>query len=126
MSDFINRIVGDLGDKKRWKEYRTRVAALPDGYRTAVEVLERYLMRAGAQGYDASVQIWEDLVDLFERAAADATPIHDIVGDDPVGFADTFSANYGTKDWRTKERKRLVDGIARAEQQGPRSSKAPE
>jgi DNA-binding ferritin-like protein (Dps family) len=119
MSGFMDTIVGAPGEKKRWKHYRARVAALPGGYRTAVEAIERYLMRAGAQGHDASVQIWEDLVDLFEQAAADGTSIHDIVGDDPVGFADTFSANYGTKDWRAKERQRLLDTVARAEEEGP-------
>ena len=118
MSGFMDKVVGDLGEKKRWKQYRARIAALPDGYGTAAEAIERYLLRAGAQGYDASVQMWEDLADLFERAAADGTPIRAIVGDDPVGFAETCSANYGTKDWRAKERERLVDSIARAEDQG--------
>jgi len=61
------------------------------------------------------VRMWEDLADLFEQAAADRTPIRDIVGDDPVGFADAFASNYGTKDWRSRERKRLVDAIRRAE-----------
>lgn len=115
MSQFTNKIIGDLGEKKRWRQYKARVAALPGGYRTAAEGIERYLMRAGSQGYDASVQMWEDLVDLFEQAAADSTPIRDIVGDDPVGFADAFSANYGTTDWKARERQRLVDAITRAE-----------
>lgn len=118
MNDFIGKIVGDLGEKKRWRQYRGRVAALPGGYRTAVEGIERYLLHAGSQGYDASVQIWEDLADLFEQAAADGTPIRDIVGDDPVGFADTFSANYGTVDWRARERQRLQRAIDEAERMG--------
>ncbi|MBO9578029.1 MAG: DUF1048 domain-containing protein [Microbacteriaceae bacterium] len=112
---FIDKLVGDLGEKKRWKQYKARVAAMPAPYRTAVEGLERYMMIAGAQGYDASVQIWEDLADLFEQAAADGTAVRDVVGDDPVAFADDFAANYGSKDWRTKERQRLVETIERAE-----------
>lgn len=118
MSGITQKVVGDLAEKKRWRQYRARVAALPGGYRTAVEALERYLLHAGAQGYDASVGMWEDLIDLFEQAAADRTPIRDIVGDDPVGFADAFSANYGSKDWRTRERQRLVEAIAAAERAG--------
>lgn len=116
MSDFIEKVVGDLGEKKRWKQYKARVATLPGGYRIAAEGIERYLMHAGAQGYDASVQMWEDLVDLFEQAAADGTAIRDIVGDDPVEFAETFSANYGTKDWRARERRRLEKAIDEAEE----------
>ena len=33
----------------------------------------------------------EDLADLFEQAAADGTPIREIVGDDPVEFVEAFA-----------------------------------
>ena len=42
-----------------------------------------------------------------ERAAVDGIPIRDIVGDDPVEFADTFIRNYSDGQWINKERKRL-------------------
>ena len=38
--------------------------------------------------------MFEDLADLFERAAADGTPIREIVGEDPVEFVETFIQNY--------------------------------
>jgi len=112
VSGFIEKITGDLGEKQRWRQYRARVGAMPAPYRTAAASIERYLLHAGAQGTDASVQIWEDLADLFEQAAADGTPIRDIVGADPVAFADAFAANYGTKDWRAKAQQRLRTSIA--------------
>ena len=34
--------------------------------------------------------MFDDVADLFERAAADGTPIREIVGDDPVEFADAL------------------------------------
>lgn len=37
--------LGDLGDKRRWRQYRARVRALPTTYRTTVKALERYLDR---------------------------------------------------------------------------------
>lgn len=114
---FIDKIVGDLGEKKRWKQYRARVAALPDGYRTAVDGIQRYLFYAGSQGLDASVQLWEDLVELFEQAAADGTPVRDIVGENPVEFAEAFSSNYGKKDWRDREQRRLAETIREADRQ---------
>ncbi|MEA4945385.1 MAG: DUF1048 domain-containing protein [Propionicimonas sp.] len=119
MKNFIEIVTGDLGEKKRWRQYKARAAALPHPYRTTVAAIERYLLHAGSQGYDASMQLWEDLADLFERAAADHTPIRDIVGVDPVEFADTFASNYGTRDWRTREQRRLRSTIAEAEQGGP-------
>ena len=117
MSNVIDKVVGSMADKQQWRQYRSRVAALPAKYRAAVEGLERYMMRAGSQGYDASVQMWEDLVELFEQAASDGTPIRDIVGNDPVAFADAFSSNYGTTDWRSREKQRLQECIAQAEAQ---------
>jgi DNA-binding ferritin-like protein (Dps family) len=36
----------------------------------------------------------EDLADLFEQGAADGTPLRDVVGEDPVEFAEAFLANY--------------------------------
>ncbi len=114
----IEKIIGDLGQKRQWREYKARVKSLPDGYRTTVEALERYLSYFGAitKG-EILVTMLDDLADLFEQAVANETPIREIVGDDPVEFAETFLRNYSEGLWINKERKRLVDAIARAEAQ---------
>jgi DNA-binding ferritin-like protein (Dps family) len=111
----IEKVIGDFGDKRRWKEYRARVGALPLPYRTAVQALERYLLYFGATDGDIWLTAYEDLADLFERAAADGTPIREIVGGDPVDFAETFAANYGDAGWISKERRRLAETLERAE-----------
>ena len=56
----------------------------------------------------------EDLADLFERAAADETPIREIVGDDPVEFMEALVQNYAKGRWITRERNRLTSAIERA------------
>ena len=53
--------------------------------------------------------MFDDLADLFEQAAADGTPIREIVGDDPVEFAETFAQNYSKGGWIDKERERLTE-----------------
>jgi DNA-binding ferritin-like protein (Dps family) len=118
MSNFIEKIIGDFSEKRRWKEYKARVKALPAPYRTAAEGVERYVMYTGAitKG-DTLVRMLEDLADLFEQAAADQTPIRTIVGEDPVEFATEFLANYAEDAWVSKERKRLHETIARAEKE---------
>lgn len=40
-------------------------------------------MHFGALDGDNAASLFEDVADLFEAAAADGTPIRDIVGDDP-------------------------------------------
>lgn len=112
---FISKVIGD---KRRWREYKARVKALPENYRTAVEGIERYLMHFGPVDGDSAASVFEDVADLFERAAADGTPIRQIVGDDPVEFVDALVRNYSKGGYIDRERKRLTDAIARAEETG--------
>jgi DNA-binding ferritin-like protein (Dps family) len=107
---FISKVVGD---KRRWRAYRARVKQLPDNYRAAVDAIERYLMYFGVLDGESAASLFEDVADLFERAAADATPIRDIVGDDPVEFVDALVRNYAKGGYVDKERKRLTDAIDR-------------
>ncbi|WP_433775311.1 DUF1048 domain-containing protein [Microbacterium sp. gxy059] len=64
------------------------------------------------------MQAFEDLADLFEQASADGTPVREVVGDDPVDFAESFAANYGEAGWIGRERRRLNEAIDRAERRG--------
>jgi DNA-binding ferritin-like protein (Dps family) len=116
MTTFIEKIVGDLGDKRRWRQYKARVKSLPTTYRTTVQALERYLTYFGAitKGdvpMDVPMSMLGDLADLFEQAAADRTPIGAVVGDDPVAFAETFFGNYSDGQWINRERDRSVSAI---------------
>ena len=118
---WIEKVTGSFDDKKRWRAYKARKEQLPPAYRTAIDGIERYLMYAGSivKG-DVLMQMLEDLADLIEGAAADGTPVRDIVGDDPVEFADTFAQNYADGQWIAKERKRLTDAIDEAAEQPSR------
>ena len=115
ISDFTTKVVGD---KRRWRAYKARTRALPPNYRVAVEGVERYLMYFGAVDGDSAASLFEDVADLFERAAADGTPIHEIVGDDPVEFVEALVRNYDRGGYVTRERQRLMDTITQAEAMG--------
>ena len=109
-----------IGDKRRWRQYKARTRQLPASYRTAVDALERYLKYFGTGG--GGTAIYEDLIDLFEQSAADGTPIREIVGEDPVEFVEALVGNYEKGGYVTRERERLTDAIARAEEEeGSRS-----
>ncbi len=111
ISDFSSKVIGD---KRRWRHYRARVRALPETYRTAVDAIERYLMHFGAVDGDSAASIFEDVADLFEQAAADGTPIREIVGEDPVEFVEALIQNYEKGGYVAREQKRLIDAINRA------------
>ena len=112
ISDIATKVIGD---KRRWRAYKARVRQLPPNYRAAVDALERYLMFFGAADGDSAASMFEDLADLFEQAAADGTPIREIVGQDPVEFVEVFLENYAKGGWVTRERERLTSAIERAE-----------
>jgi DNA-binding ferritin-like protein (Dps family) len=109
-------VTGSLEQKKQYKQYKARVEALPEPYRTAAKALDRYVMTVGAMTDGESlVQMLSDSADLWERAAADGTPVRDIVGEDPSAFAQDFTAAYSGKQWIDKERERLNKAIDEAE-----------
>jgi DNA-binding ferritin-like protein (Dps family) len=116
ISKFITKVIGD---KRRWRQYQARTRQLPPSYRTAIEAVERYLMRSAIpESGDSFMAMFEDLADLFEQAGADGTPIREIVGDDPVEFAEAFLRNYSKPGWNTGERDRLSQTIERLEREG--------
>ena len=116
---FISRVIGP---KRRWWAYQARVRHLPPSYRAAVEALERYLMLFGRGDGAGWAEMLEDLADLFEQSAANATPIREIFGDDPTEFVETFVQNYPEAQWVTGERERLRNAMARAAGEGTRNN----
>lgn len=115
---WIEAITGSFEEKRRYREYRARMAALPGKYRTALEALDRYLMYFGgiADG-KTLVRMTTDLLELFEQSAADGTPIREVLGEDPIEFVETFMQNYAEGQWINKERTRFLGAIAAIERE---------
>jgi DNA-binding ferritin-like protein (Dps family) len=116
MANWIETITGSLEQKKQYKQYRGRIKALPEPYGTVAKALQRYFTYyGGVTDGETGVKMFDDLADLWERAAADGTPVRAIVGDDPVEFAETFAQAYAGERWIDKERARLIRAIEDAE-----------
>ena len=113
---WIELATGSLEQKKQYKRYKARIEALPKPYGAAAKALQRYFMvYGGITDGETAVKMFDDFADLWERAAADGTPVRAIVGDDPVEFAETFAQAYTGKQWIDKERARLTKAIEEAE-----------
>ena len=110
----IETVTRQLEQKKRYRRYRARVQQLPPSYRTAAEALQRYSYYFGGGTAEGLLTMLDDLADLFEQAAASGTPVREIVGEDPVEFADAFLRNYPAGQWIHRERDRLTSAIDRA------------
>jgi len=105
-------VTGSLEQKKQYKRDKGRIEALPEPYSNAAKAMHRYLMYCGGiVDGESLTRMYGDLADLWERAAVDGTPVHDIVGDDPVQSAEDFAAAYSGRQWIDKERARLVKAM---------------
>jgi DNA-binding ferritin-like protein (Dps family) len=105
---------GWIKQKKRFRQYKARTERLPASYRTAIEAVQRYSYYFGHGTTDSGLSMLEDLADLFEQGAANGTPIRELVGEDPVEFAEAFLRNYPEGQWIMRERERLTSAIERA------------
>ena len=119
MANWIETITGSLEQKKQYKQYKQRIEALPEPYGTAAKALQRYFMYyGGVTDGETAITMMGGFVELWERAAADGTPVRAIVGENPVEFAETFAQAYNGTQWIDKERARLTKAIEDAERGG--------
>ena len=113
---WFETLTGPLSQKKQYRQDKARIDALPDPYGAAAKAMHRYITYfAAVTDGDTLVNMLGDLADLWERASVDDTPVRDIVGDDPVEFAETFAQAYAGKQWIDKERARFVATVDSAE-----------
>ena len=119
VAKWIETLTGSLEQKKQYKRDKARMEALPEPYRSAAKAFARYLMYYGGltEG-DTLVTMLGDFTDLWERAALDGTPVREIVGEDPVEFAENFALAYAGTRWIDKERARLTAAVEAAERGG--------
>lgn len=109
---WIEAITGSFEEKRSYRRFKRRKAQLPSNYLAAFEAIERYLTYYGAVTKGRVIlTMLDDLIDLFEQAAADGTSIRALVGADPIAFVEDFLRNYTEGQWIEKERKRFVKAI---------------
>ena len=110
----IETVYGPLDQKRRYRQYRARVERLPASYHAAIDAVQRYSYYFGHGTAEGGLSMLADLADLFEQGAAHGTPVREIVGEDPVEFAEAFLRNYPQGQWIVRERERLTSTINRA------------
>ena len=120
---WIELVTGSLEQKKQYRQIKGRLDSLPEPYNGVAKALNRYLMyNGGIVDGDTILTMMTDFVELWERAAADGTPVREIVGDDPVEFAEAFAAAYVGTRWIDKERARLTEAVDAAEREQEKKS----
>ncbi len=94
LDSIIKLVVGDLEDKREYKQLMKRVDALPEEYRYAFKKIRTYMYSVGAPNGDMTIftdlTMLINLVDLFEASAAEGKRVLDVIGKDVGQFADAL------------------------------------
>ena len=85
MNKIIEKIIGDLDEKKEWREIEKRAKALPEEYRNAYEKIKKYIWNSSAI---ETIKPFGVLVDMFEEGAANGKKVLELTGEDVAEFAD--------------------------------------
>ncbi|WP_438445237.1 DUF1048 domain-containing protein [Gorillibacterium sp. sgz5001074] len=90
----MKRIIGDLEEKRAYKQLMKRVDALPKDYRYAFRKIQHYMYSVGPVGGDLTVftdlTMFTSLVEWFEASAAEGRQVLDVIGQDVGKFSDEF------------------------------------
>lgn len=102
MSKIIDTLIGDMGEKKAYRENEKRAKALPHEYAEAYKEIKNYIFHTSGV---YTIDPLKTLVDMFEEAAADGKKVTDITGPDVAAFADELVR--GEKSYFDQQRQKL-------------------
>ena len=102
MSKIIDTIVGNLDEKRAYKNNEARAKALPSEYVTAYNEIKNYLFRTSGL---TTMKPLEVLVDVLEEAAANNKRVIEVTGPDVAAFADELVR--GETSYQEKQREKL-------------------
>ncbi|GAB3069204.1 DUF1048 domain-containing protein [Virgibacillus ainsalahensis] len=109
---FIEKIIGNLDDKRKWKAMEARAEALPSEYCNAYNAIKKYMWTSGGPtDWKEISRIFGGILDLFEEGAAEGKKVTDLTGDDVAAFCDELLKD--TKTWMDRYRAKLNNTISR-------------
>jgi DNA-binding ferritin-like protein (Dps family) len=107
MSKILDKIIGDIDDKKEWRAMEKRAKALPHDYQVVYEEIKKYMWKSTGI---STIDPFRTLIDLFEESAANGKKVLDITGDDVAAFCDELVK--GEKTYFEDLRKKLNKNVA--------------
>lgn len=107
MNKIIDTIIGNLAEKREYKENEARAKVLPDEYSFAYKQIKKYIFSTSGI---VSMEPLVTLVDILEEANLNGKAVLEVTGPDAAAFADELVR--GTKSYQESQRQRLNDHLA--------------
>ena len=108
MGKVLNKIIGDLSEKKAYRQTESRAKALPAEYADAYKNIKHYIFNATGI---LTIEPLKVLVDMLEQAAAEGKHVPDIIGPDVAAFADELVR--GESSYFDQQRQKLNKAFSR-------------
>jgi DNA-binding ferritin-like protein (Dps family) len=113
----IKLIIGDMEEKRAYKQMMKRVHHLPKDYKFAFRKIQHYMFTVGPPNGDRTIftdlTMFTNLVDLFEENAAEGRRVLDVIGSDAGEFSDEFmrASATSTKKLQKKLNKEVMEKL---------------
>lgn len=112
--DFLDKVFGEnwRDEKREWKQFQSRVKALPDEFRETYQAIQKYVYSTGLISNDW--QPFVELLELFELTVEEGGSVQALVGPNVAEFCDAFfDRGKEHSDWLDKHRAALNDYFAK-------------
>jgi DNA-binding ferritin-like protein (Dps family) len=105
----IEKLIGNIADKRTYRAYKRRIAALPKEYNIVMNEMQSYIWNCGS--LDGSLDLLYDLLALMEASAAEGKRVLDVTGDDVTAFCDELIREWKGRTWQDTVREKYNDRI---------------
>lgn len=102
INSIIKTIIGDLDEKREYKQMMKRANELPEDYRFAFKKIQKYMFSTGI--FNGDINVFIDLIELFEISMADGRNIIEVVGNDVDKFCNEFMSVYADNNQLQREK----------------------
>lgn len=110
--NILNKILGEMDDKREWKAMEARAKKLPNDYHKAYKAIQEYMwISGGLTEWKDIRRIFSGILDLFEEGAEEEKKVTELTGEDVAAFCDELVKDAQT--WQDKYRTKLNDSISR-------------
>lgn len=109
INSIVKTIIGDLDEKREYKQMMKRANELPEDYRFAFKKIQKYMFSTG--NFNGDINVFIDLIELFEISIADGRNVIDVIGNDADKFCNEFMSVYNdnNKSRREKLNKEIME-----------------
>lgn len=85
-----------INQKREWNAFKRSVKLLPDDYQFVYKEMQKYIFKTATLNEEQAIELFTEIVKLFEQASYDGKHVLEVTGRDVAGFCDSLTVDYGS------------------------------